>query len=372
MQISHTNIFRFIIILTFTLGLIAPQIQYAYAQNQEIAQADVNTNIEDEAECVLLTENVKSNKINIAYLFQNSFNEDDPLHFTIENEISSFTDINTKENSAAVHGYLRIYFDYDFGISLKENCDIHIASSDLNFSSFSINPVNFKSITHKPTWLSITPDGEISITFEYSGVIRQKFDVAKFPFDTQIAEMSFSMDVSSEEYVLETETIFASSYGKYYTEWIPNTKSFTSSATDEMYSTIITKWEISRIPAHYIFKYFIPLLLLGFLSIFSFTLPDFTSALRVNGSVLFGLFSLNIAGANNLPKVGYLTFYDIIVLGEITINLLVIFMIFLWISEFKIGPLDFTRQSFRRKASIVIVLINALIFIFAMTLTGLL
>jgi hypothetical protein len=332
--------------------------------------------LENQRQCQILRDKLQNHKIDLSTAFNDGKDAENPMDFYFDNEIYSFSDINTKQNTANVRGGISLWFEWDHGPQLTDTCYINISQTKYNLSNFAFEPSNFKSIKITPKWFSLGKDNDAAILFEYTGVVRQEFNVIQFPFDTQKAQVAFDNGSSNKRSTVSLEAFFSPKYGSFYTEWVPNTKSLKHTATPDERATYTTTWEISRISAHYIFKYFTPLFLLVFLSMFSFTLPDSTSALRINGSVLFGLFSINIAGGSSLPKVGYLTFYDLIVLGEICITLLVIFMIFLWISEFKINikiaTLDFTDQSFRRKASAFLVVANILLFVVAMLLTGLL
>ena len=182
----------------------------------------------------------------------------------------------------------------------------------------------------------IWPDGKV-LYFERFSVTLQApdFDFRKFPFDTQ----QFFIRVDSvfpEEFVVFTDLEGYSEVGKQLgeEEWIItkfDTHITTETASTQRASSRFSfRFEAHRHLNYYIFRIILPLLIIILVSWFTFFLKDYGKRVDVAGANLLLFVAFNFTISNDLPRLGYLTFMDtIIVSGFIVTSLTVITNVYL-------------------------------------------
>ena len=182
----------------------------------------------------------------------------------------------------------------------------------------------------------IWPDGKV-LYFERFSVTLQApdFDFRKFPFDTQ----QFFIRVDSlfpEEFVVFNELEGFSEVGKQLgeEEWIItkfDTHITTETASTQRASSRFSfRFEAHRHLNYYIFRIIMPILIIILVSWFTFFLKDYEKRVDVSGANLLLFVAFNFTISNDLPRLGYLTLMDtIIISGFLVTSMTVITNVYL-------------------------------------------
>jgi len=182
----------------------------------------------------------------------------------------------------------------------------------------------------------IEPDGKV-LFFERFSVTLQApdFDFRKFPFDTQ----QFFIRVDSlfpEEFVVFSELEGFSEVGKQLgeEEWVIT--KFDTHITTETTSTqrassrFSFRFEAHRHLNYYLFRIIMPILIIILVSWFTFFLKDYGKRVDVAGANLLLFVAFNFTISNDLPRLGYLTLMDtIIISGFLVTSMTVITNVYL-------------------------------------------
>lgn len=160
------------------------------------------------------------------------------------------------------------------------------------------------------------------------------FDFRRFPFDTQ--QFFIRMDSVLPEWFYAFEELEGySEVGKQLgeEEWIV-TKFDTDIAQAEIAGRPVSRFnfrfEARRHLTFYIFKIFVPLLIIVTVSWITFFLRDYAKRVDVASANLLIFIAFNFTISGDLPRLGYLTFMDsLIISGFIVTSLVVIFNVLL-------------------------------------------
>ena len=171
--------------------------------------------------------------------------------------------------------------------------------------------------------LAIEPDGSATY-FERATATLQApdFNFRRFPFDTQ----QFYVRVQSifeEEYFTFVPDAARSGFGPQLGEeqWIFSNDNFTtSSITVNDRSQAVFAFTTHRHLNFYIFRIFVPVLLIILVSWVTFFLHDYGRRIEVASGNLLLFIAYNFTIANDLPRIGYLTFMDFILISTFVIT----------------------------------------------------
>ena len=182
----------------------------------------------------------------------------------------------------------------------------------------------------------VFPEGDALYIERFSVTLQAPdFDFRKFPFDTQ----QFFIRIDSlypEEFYTFADLADFSEVGKTLgeEEWVV-TKFDTSvesdrSSTLQSVSRFNFRFEARRHLMYYIFRIFLPLLVIIAVSWVIFFLKDYAKRVDVSSANLLIFVAFNFTISGDLPRLGYLTFMDsLIVSGYVVTSLVLIFNVLL-------------------------------------------
>ena len=171
-------------------------------------------------------------------------------------------------------------------------------------------------------------DGHVIYTERFTTDFQVDFDFRQFPFDIQQFVISIDQ-VFPEElfqfYNLEELSSVSSTTGE--DEFILQDLSVEISSTPTskgIVSSYIFSFEAPRHLNYYIFRIFVPILLIILISWVTFFLKNYTHRIEVASANLLLFIAFSFSLADNYPRLGYLTFLDAVMAIMFIINALVI------------------------------------------------
>lgn len=171
-------------------------------------------------------------------------------------------------------------------------------------------------------------DGRAVYSERFTTDFQVDFDFRQFPFDTQeffiridsILPEEFykyfnmeqvsrvSTDTGEDEFILEELSVEISN----------------ASTSNGIVSSYIFSFEAPRHLSYYIFRIFVPILLIVLISWVTFFLKNYTHRIEVASANLLLFIAFSFSLAENYPRLGYLTFLDAVMAIMFIINSLVI------------------------------------------------
>jgi hypothetical protein len=190
-------------------------------------------------------------------------------------------------------------------------------------SGYPVNKVGELSSSERV--LRIRHDGTVEQTINVSVPLATQFDLRRFPFDRQTLELqveSFAWNRDHLQFVHD-ETISGFREGIAIPEWgietvIGQVKEVSVMRSDTPFARYVLEIEIARKPGFYLWKVFLPLVLIVSLSWSVFWMTDerFSNRSRISATGVLTIVAYQFAFAKDLPRIGYLTLLDQIMIGS--------------------------------------------------------
>ena len=171
-------------------------------------------------------------------------------------------------------------------------------------------------------------DGTAIYSERFTTNFQVDFDFRQFPFDTQ--EFIIRIDsILPEEYYLYSnlEEVSRVSENTGEDEFILEELSVDvtrNSTNNGIVSSYVFSFNAPRHLSYYIFRIFIPILLIVLISWVTFFLKNYTHRIEVASANLLLFIAFSFSLADNYPRLGYLTFLDAVMAIMFIINALVI------------------------------------------------
>ncbi len=178
-------------------------------------------------------------------------------------------------------------------------------------------------------YVVVQPDGEAFYFERFTTNFQAPdFDFRRFPFDTQ-------------QFFIRVQSLYGSSYFQfapsklnevgtqlgeeewYVTDFETEVVEETSSIGNET-SNFIFRFFARRHLSFYIFRIFVPLILIITVSWITFFLEDYGKRVDATTANLLLFIAFNFTIANDLPRLGYMTYMDALLIGAFFISVLVV------------------------------------------------
>jgi Neurotransmitter-gated ion-channel ligand binding domain len=177
--------------------------------------------------------------------------------------------------------------------------------------------------------VEVLPDGSATYLERFTTNFQLNFDFSKYPFDREEFYIYADMLFPEDRFVMKPMEGFSEidpEHGEdefILTDFDTSVSSVISSRTFPT-SRFTFHFSAPRFQMYYIFRIFVPVLLIILISYITFFLKDFTRRIEVaTGNVLlFIAFSWSLA--EDYPRMGYLTFLDAIMAITFAVNTLVV------------------------------------------------
>ncbi len=260
----------------------------------------------------------------------------DPIDVKVGLKIDQITDVDQKaENFSAVADLRldwqdpRLAFSPDtcqcsFKPFTQKEFDDFIKETGSNWPDFVITNQQGNRWTQNKSAV-IFPDGRVNYIERFTTTFQAPdFNFKKFPFDTQ----QFYVRVRSlfpEEFYIYSNDVDYTGMGDQLGEeaWI-FTDTETTITSVENKPQFNFRFETVRQLTYYITRIFIPLFLIIIVSWITFFLKDYNKRVDVTAGNLLLFIAYNFTIANDLPRLGYLTFFDKVLISTFAISVLVV------------------------------------------------
>ena len=186
-----------------------------------------------------------------------------------------------------------------------------------NARGFPVNQVDAMNITERV--IRVRADGSVNVDINVTINLIANYDLRRFPFDRQRLELviqSFLWDAEQVEFVADASTTgFADSFD--IPEWTIEGVRAEVGTVDVIRSTkpfsqLVLTIDVKRKAGFYLWKVMLPLFIIVALSWSIFWMLDEKFGIRVRTSAtgILTVVAYQFVAAQNLPRVGYLTLID--------------------------------------------------------------
>ena len=180
-----------------------------------------------------------------------------------------------------------------------------------------------------PHVVDVMPDGEVVYRQRIWGGFSQRFDLREFPFDRQTLRIPLvSASYSSDQVVLIDDDDAPSGVRQPLSlpdwrvlGWSLNSIDLRLSEHLAARSTLMVTVDVARFHGYYIFKIFLPLLLIVIMAGIAFWIDPSETGPRISVAVtsMLTLIAYRFMIGHLLPVVSYLTTMDVFILGATTL-----------------------------------------------------
>ncbi len=212
-------------------------------------------------------------------------------------------------------------------------------------SGYPVNKVGALDFSERV--LRIHYDGTIEQSINVSVPLSTHYDLRRFPLDQQTLELqveSYLWDRDRLRFVHD-ETISGFGDGISLPEWDivgvnGHVDEVAVSRSDTPFSRYTLEIEISRKPGFYVWKVFLPLIVIVALSWSVFWMTDerFAGRSRISSTGVLTIVAYQFVFAADLPRVGYLTLLDLVMIGSFGLLAVTVFQSLLVDSANKQDP----------------------------------
>jgi hypothetical protein len=265
----------------------------------------------------------------------------EPLEVKVGVKLQQITDIDQKaENYGAVVSLVMEWDDPSLAFSPDScNCrfknftqkdfDKFIALTGGLWPEFTLfNQQNNRWIQNR--LVVVDPDGHATYFERFTTTFQAPdFDFRQFPFDTQ----QFFIRVDSlfpEEVVLFSDLAEFTEVGdqlgeeEFYVTDSDTEVTSETATTGNITSRYSFRFEAKRHLAFYVLRIFVPLGLILLVSWFTFFLRDYTKRIEATSANLLVFVAFNFTIGSDLPRLGYLTFMDAILVAAFAFSVFVV------------------------------------------------
>ena len=177
--------------------------------------------------------------------------------------------------------------------------------------------------------VDVLPDGSVTYVERFSTNFQLNFDFAQYPFDVENFYIHADMLYPEDRYVMVPMQDFSEidpEHGEDEFVLTDFDTSVSSVVSSRAYPTSRFTFHFSapRYKLYYFFRIFVPILLIISVSYITFFLKDYTKRIEVatGNLLLFIAFSWSLA--DDYPRMGYLTFVDVIMAIAFAVNTVVV------------------------------------------------
>ncbi len=254
----------------------------------------------------------------------------EPIKVGVGLEMDQITEVNQRgENFGVVATLFLRWLDPDFAFNPDTcQCERKVldisqfeafrAQKGLNWPRFIVYNQQGKRWA-QTEFFSMFPQGEVRYFERFSATLQAPdFDFRRFPFDSQQFFIRVLSVFPEEKYIFENLPEFTG-VGRQLgeEEWYitqADTKVSSLVMGGQNYSQFSFRFLAQRHLSYYIFRIFLPLLLIISVSWVTFFLKDYAKRVDISGANLLVFIAFNFTFGSDLPRLGYLTFLDAILI----------------------------------------------------------
>jgi hypothetical protein len=219
------------------------------------------------------------------------------------------------------------------------NCRFKIFRDDRFFQFTTNNDIDWPEFTlfnqQGNRWTQnrvvvVEPDGRATYFERFSTTFQAPdFNFERFPFDKQDFYIRVDSIYPEEFFIFQNNPDFTEVGNQLGEEewYVTNTDTFVTSeieSTESTTSRYSFHFEARRHLNFYIFRIFVPVLIIIIVSWFTFFLKDYGKRVDVASANLLLFIAFNFTISDDLPRLGYLTFMDTILVSTFVVTALVV------------------------------------------------